>query len=157
MQAYGYFGTFDGLPDPEREPAFYDGVLPRRFVAWLFDVCVILAVGVPLALIFGIVTLGFGFMIFPLIVAGVGFLYRWATVAGRSATWGMRFTGIELRRHDGARLDPLSALLHVTIYTVSVAFVVPIAISCIAMMTSRYGQGLSDIALRTTAINRPAD
>ena len=38
-----------GLPDPERDRQFYDGVPARRLVAWFVDVAVILVVGVPLA------------------------------------------------------------------------------------------------------------
>jgi uncharacterized RDD family membrane protein YckC len=87
----------------------------------------------------------------------VGFLYRTASIASGSATWGMRFMGIELRRHDGSRFDLTTALLHTGIYTVSFSVIVLQIISCGAILTTRYGQGLNDIILRTTAINRPAD
>ena len=63
-----------------------------------------LAVGVPMAVFFGLATFGFGFALFPLLVAGVGFLYRTGTIATGSATLGMRFCGIELRRGDGTPL-----------------------------------------------------
>ena len=94
---------------------------------------------------------------FPLIVAGVGFLYRTATIAGGSATWGMRFTGIELRRSDGTRLDLLFALLHTAIYTVCISVIVLQLISCLTIVGTRYRQSIADIILGTTAINRPAD
>ena len=123
----------------------------------MIDVTIILCVGVPLALIFGIFTLGFGFAMFPLIVAAVGFAYRVGTISDRSATWGMRVMGIEFRRADGARFDFLTALAHVAIYTVSMAFVVVQIVSCVAMIGTRYGQGVPDLVLRTTAINRPAE
>lgn len=157
MQADGWVGSMDGLPDPERDRQFYDGVPARRFAAWLVDLALILMVGVPLALIFGIATLGFGFALFPLVVAGVGFVYRTLTITSGSATWGMRLTGIELRRHDGARFDFMTAILHTAIYTFAISLVAVQLVSCVAMLGTRYGQGLSDIVLRTTAINRPAD
>jgi uncharacterized RDD family membrane protein YckC len=157
MQAAYQLGSLDGLPDPELDPQFYEGVLSRRLVAWVVDVMLILAVGVPLAIVFGLATLGLGFAVFPLIVAGTGFLYRTITIAGGSATWGMRLVGIELRRHDGSRFDFVTALLHTTLYTVAMGMVLVQMASVIAMLGTRHGQGLPDLVLRTTAINPPAD
>jgi uncharacterized RDD family membrane protein YckC len=157
MQAFRTFGPMDGLPDPERDRQFYEGVPGRRLAAWFVDVAIILAIGVPLALVFGLMTLGFGFAIFPLIVAGVGFFYRTATIAGGSATWGMRFVGIEFRRGDGTRFDFVTALAHTALYTDAFGVVLLQLVSCMAMLGTRYGQGLPDIVLGTTAINRPAD
>ena len=157
MHADSYTGPMAGLPDPERDRQFYEGVPLRRFIAWCIDVAIILLVGVPLAILFGLVTLGLGFAIFPLVVAGVGFLYRTATLAGSSATWGMRFTGIEFRRGDGTQFDFMTALLHTTIYMICISVVVLQAISCVSIIGSRYRQSLGDMILGTTAINRPAD
>ena len=157
MQATDFAGPMPGLPDPDRDRQFYDGVPARRLAAWVFDLVLILALGVPVAVLFGLATFGFGFALFPLVVAAVGFVYRTATIASGSATWGMRFMGIELRRHDGARFDLPTALLHTGIYTVAISVVVLQLISCVAILATRYGQGLPDIVLRTTAINRPAD
>jgi uncharacterized RDD family membrane protein YckC len=157
MYASDIAGPMAGLPDPERDRQFYDGVPARRLAAWVFDLAIILAIGVPVAIVFGLATFGFGFALFPLVVASVGFLYRTASIASGSATWGMRFMGIELRRHDGSRFDLTTALLHTGIYTVSFSVIVLQIISCGAILTTRYGQGLNDIILRTTAINRPAD
>lgn len=153
----GFFAVMPGLPDPDRDPQFYDGIRGRRLVAWFVDVAIVLLAGVPVAILFGLLTLGFGFALFPLIVAGIGFLYRTATLAGGSATWGMRLMGIEFRRHDGTRLDPTTALLHTTIYAASLFFVFPQILSCATILATRYRQSVADIVLRTTAINRPAD
>ena len=105
MHATAFAGPMAGLPDPDRDRQFYDGVPARRLAAWFVDLVVVLAIGVPVAVFFGLVTLGFGFALFPLVVAGVGFLYRTATIAAGSATWGMRSMGIEFRRGDGTRFD----------------------------------------------------
>lgn len=155
MYATEFSGPMAGLPDPDHAPQFYDGVPMRRFFAWIMDLAVILLMGVPLALIFGMATLGFGFALFPLIVAGFGFFYRVATITQGSATWGMRFAGIELRRGDGTRFDFTTALLHTAIYTVAFSVVVLQVISCLTILFSRYRQGLNDLVLGTTAINRP--
>lgn len=157
MQSAFFTEQFEGLPDPERQAEFYEGLPTKRFIAWLLDVTLVMIAGIPLALIFGLVTLGFGFAAFPLVLAGVGLVYRWTTIAGGSATWGMRFMGIELRQHDGARFDSGSAFLHSAIYVTSMTFFLPQIGSCIAILTTRYRQGLSDIVLRSTAINRPAN
>jgi uncharacterized RDD family membrane protein YckC len=156
-QTISLSGPLGGLPDPDLDPQFYEGVPARRFFAWLIDVGLILLVGVPLAVLFGVVTLGFGFALFPLILAAVGFVYRTATIAGGSATWGMRLMGIELRRGDGSRFDFMTALMHVGIYAVALSVLVLQAVSCIAICTTRYRQGVQDLVLGTTAINRPLD
>ena len=156
-QTDGFSGPMFGLPDPERDRQFYEAVQSRRLAAWVIDLFVILLAGVPVALVFGLATFGFGFALFPLVVAGVGFVYRTLTIAERSATWGMRVMGIELRRHDGTRFDLTTAALHTAIYSVAISIVVLQAVSCISMLSTRYGQGLPDVILRTTAINRPAD
>jgi uncharacterized RDD family membrane protein YckC len=156
-QAYSVFGPMDGLPDPERDRQFYAGVPARRLAAWFVDLAIILTVGVPAAILFGLVTLGVGFALFPLIVAGVGFFYRTATIAGGSATWGMRVMGIELRRGDGTRFDFLTALAHTAIYTVCIGFVVLQLVSCLTILGTRYRQSIADLILSTTAINRPVD
>lgn len=150
-------GMMPGLPDPELDRQFYEGVQPRRLAAWVIDVLLVLSVGVPVALVFGLVTLGFGFALFPLLIMGVGFLYRTATIASGSATWGMRLMGIELRRHDGTRLDLPYAVLHTAIYTVALGVIVLQMASIVGMLATRYGQGLPDIILRTAMINRPED
>jgi uncharacterized RDD family membrane protein YckC len=157
MDATSLSGPMPGLPDPDVDPQFYEGVPMRRLAAWLVDLVVVLVMGVPLALLFGLLTLGFGFALFPAIVGGVAFLYRTLTLASGSATWGMRFTGLEFRRHDGTRFDLLFALLHTGISTVCLGVVVLQVISCGTILWTRYRQSIPDIILGTTAINRPAE
>lgn len=146
-----------GLPDPDRDPQFYEGVPARRLAAWVIDVIIVLAMGLPLALAFGIVTLGFGFVLFWFLVSAVSYVYRLVTLTNGSATWGMRMMGIEFRRHDGTRFDVITAALHAGIYMISMGVIVLQALSCLMIVGTRYRQGLSDIILRTTAINRPVD
>ena len=56
MHAYGFAGPMAGLPDPDLDRQFYEGVPARRLAAWFVDLAIILAVGVPLALVFGLAT-----------------------------------------------------------------------------------------------------
>jgi len=85
-----------------------------------------------------------------------GFLYRWATLSGGSATWGMRLLSIEIRRADGDRLDGGTAFLHTMGYTISIAFFVVQLVSMVLMATTYRGQGVSDYLLGTVALNRAA-
>ena len=158
MSATTTAGPLAGLPDPDLDRRFYAGVPLRRFVAWLIDVAIILLIGVPLAVLFGLLTLGLGFALFGFIIAAVGFLYRTALLAGpASATLGMRFTGIEFRRGNGERFDFFTALVHTAIYAVCFGTFVLQLISCLTILGTRYRQSIADIILGTTAINRPAD
>lgn len=142
-----------GLPNPVTEPAFYAGVSGKRFFAWCFD-AVIIAVLCLLVVPFTAFTAIF---FLPLLWLVVGFLYRWATLAGRSATWGMRLMAIELREADGLRLSGGTALIHALGYTVSVTVAPLQVISVILMLALGRGQGLTDLIIGTAMINRPAD
>ncbi|MFT4962702.1 MAG: putative RDD family membrane protein YckC [Paracoccaceae bacterium] len=138
------------LPDPDRQPQFYDGVTSKRLVAWIIDMILIIGVCV----LIGIMTVFVGFFFFPLLVLVIGFFYRVATLTSASATWGMRFTGIEFRSQDGALFDGQMAVMHTAGYTISMALFPLQLISVILILTCRRGQGLSDSFLGTVAINK---
>ena len=157
MNAYGIYGPMSGLPDPDLDRQFYAGVpggaSSPGWSTWRWcspSAC-------RWRLVFGLATLGFGFALFPFVVGGVGFLYRLATIGGGSATWGMRFAGIEYRRGDGTRFDATTTLLHTALY--ALCFAVPFLqlVSCATILFTRYRQGVPDLVLGTTAIVRPAD
>ncbi len=61
QQTYEWSGSMHGLPDPDRDAQFYDGVRSRRLAAWFFDVALILLLGIPVAIVFGLATFGLGF------------------------------------------------------------------------------------------------
>ncbi|PVA12032.1 hypothetical protein DC366_00435 [Pelagivirga sediminicola] len=140
------------LPDPDAQPEFYDSIPTKRLLAWIVD-SVLIGVFCVIALI---LTLGIGFFFLPLLMLTVGFCYRAATLARGSATWGMALMAVEVRRHDGERLDPLTALLHTLGYSVSMAFVLPQVVSVLLMLLSGRAQGLTDFVLGTAVINRRA-
>jgi len=66
----------------------------------------------------------------------------------------MRFMGIELRSARGDRLGALEAGLHTGLHLACMAFVLPQIASIAAMLLTPRGQGLPDLALATTALNR---
>ncbi|WP_246831325.1 RDD family protein [Pseudotabrizicola formosa] len=142
----------DMQPDPERHAAFYEGVLPKRFLAWVLDLVLI---GLVTALIVPFTAFTALFFL-PALFLVVGFVYRWFTLSGRSATWGMRLMNIEFLDRNGQRFDGATALLHTLGYTLSMAFVMPQILSVVLMLTSSRGQGLSDLVLGSVAINSPS-
>ena len=142
-----------GLPDPDTQPEFYRDVLTKRLIAWFVDVIVIGLV-VTLLTVMSIFTALF---FLPLVWMTVGFLYRWATIAGKSATPGMRLVSLELRRSDGSPFDGTTAFLHTAGYFFSVVTFPLQLISIVMMLLSEKKQGLTDMILGTVAINRRLD
>ena len=140
------------LPDPQTQPDFYAGVPSRRLLAWVIDTILIAAI-VLVALPF---TAFVGVFFLPVLFLVLGFAYRLVTLSGGSATWGMRFAGIELRDLNGQRLDGTGAFLHSLGYIVSVSVPILQLVSIVMMLASSRGQGLTDSLLGTTALNRRA-
>ena len=144
--------TLHGLPDPVREPDFYAGVTLKRGLAWVVDA----GIGLAIAILLVPFTAFTALLWFPLLWLAVGFAYRWATLATGSATWGMRLMAIQIRDRDGGRLDAATAFAHVLGYSVSLAMLPLAVLSAAVMVVLGRGQGLTDLALGTAAINRPA-
>lgn len=140
------------LPDPDRAPEFYDGVLAKRALAWVIDVLLITG----FTFLVGLFTLSIGWFLWPITFLVTGFLYRAASLSNRSATWGMRLMGIELRDVAGEPFDGMSAALHVAGYYASMAFVLPALASIAAMFVTDKRQSLTDLLLGSAAINRPS-
>ena len=140
------------LPDPDRQPQFYESVPAKRLLAWIVDTVLILA----LCIVAVVLTAFVGLFIWPLLYLTIGFAYRVITLANGSATLGMRFVGIEFRDTEGARLDMPLALMHTTGTTISFALPILQVISVVMMLTSSRGQGLTDTIIGTVALNRRA-
>lgn len=141
-----------GLPDPETQFGFYDGVIRKRLVAWLIDTVLITGL-VALAIPF---TAFVGLFFLPVLWLMVSFVYRTATLTNSGATWGMQFMGIELRTHEGQSPDgPISALHSAAYLGMTMVFPAQM-ISILLMLTSERGQGLHDMVLGTAMVNRAA-
>ncbi len=141
-----------GLPDPDTKPEFYADVPVKRLIAWVADsilIALICAVIIPFTAFTALFFLPFLFLV-------VGLVYWIVTLAGGSATPGMRLMAVEFRTRDGNRFDLGMATVHTILYTVSVSMVFPQVISIILMLTSARAQGLSDHFLGTAAVNRAA-
>ena len=141
-----------GLPDPEYDAAFYDGVPAKRLFAWIVDVILIASLSFLLALL----SFGIGFFLWALLYLTVSFLYRSATIGSGSATLGMRLMNVELRNSLGQRLSSGEAMIHTGLYLFLSASMILQLISIGLMAASRRHQGLHDHIIGSAAINRPS-
>ena len=139
------------LPDPDAAPEFYDDTPMKRAVAWALDSVLVWG----LWLVLTVLTLGIGVFLLPFF-AVIDFVYRWTTISRRSATWGMRMAGIELRDRRGEPLDSGQAFVHTAGYVASMVLFVPQIASAAMMLATPRRQGLSDHVLGTAAVNRAA-
>jgi uncharacterized RDD family membrane protein YckC len=132
MSDSGSYNTRPGGPppfDPWLYPELFCGVLTRRVFAFLIDV-VVLSIPVILAymfiFVFGVVTLGLGWLLFWLIYpASViwALIYYGATLGGpHSATLGMRAMDLQMRTWTGAPGYFILGAVHAVLFWVSMSF-----------------------------------
>ena len=140
------------LPDPVYQAEFYADVAVKRALAWVIDTILI---ALTCLLILPLTAFAALFFL-PLLYLTVGFAYRTFTLAGRSATLGMRLFAIEFRDHRGRTFDLPTAFLHTLGYTVTISLLLPQIVSAALMLTGPRGQGLTDLVLGSVAINRTA-
>jgi len=146
--------------DPAANPELFEGVLARRFVAFVIDV-VILAIPLIVAWVFifvlGIVTLGLGWALFGLItpISVLWALYYYGSTLGgpASATIGMRAMDIEMRTWYGAPSYFVLGAVHAIVYWISVSVLTPL-ILVVGFFNSR-SRLLHDILVGTVLINNP--
>lgn len=113
-------------------------ILSRRVGAFFVDLVILLilsalaSIGV---LILGIITFGFGFILFAILYPAVVLIYAGVTIGGpQSATIGMRMAGIALRRMDGKRPDAILGAVHMFLFYISVGLLTPLVL-LFALMT----------------------
>lgn len=143
---------FADLPDPKTQAGFYAGVPAKRILAFFIDLLIIFLLSLAVA----VLTFGLAFFVFVLVFGVVGFLYRVLTLAGGSATWGMRLMAVELRRHDGERFTTADAALHTIVFYICFGIVPLQVISAITMFATSRGQTLTDMVFGVVALNRKA-
>lgn len=141
-----------GLPDPEADRQFYEGVALRRLMAFFIDV--ILIWGVALGIV--ALTLGIGLFFLGFILLVSDFLYRFLSIANRSATPGMRLMGIELRDRNGDPFSAGQALVHSLLFYLSLTFFIAHLVSMFMMAGTSLGRGLHDLPIGSAMINSPA-
>lgn len=142
--------------DPLSDWRLFDGVRTRRVFAFLID-AVLIALMTILAYVvvavFGVFTLGLGWLLFPLLWPGVALLYSAFSMGGpRSATIGMRTMGLEVRMLDGGRLNPGIAAVHAVLFYASVSILTPFVL-LVALFSDRK-RLLHDLVLGTVVVNR---
>jgi uncharacterized RDD family membrane protein YckC len=144
--------------DPAANPELFDGVLSRRFVAFVIDV-IILAIPLIVAsifiFVFGIVTLGLGWALYgllsPMAVVWALFYYGYTLGGPASATIGMRAMEIEMRTWYGAPSYFVLGAVHAVVYWISVSMLTPL-ILLVGFFNAR-GRLLHDILVGTVVIN----
>ncbi|MER9627927.1 RDD family protein [Mesorhizobium sp. M0296] len=98
----------------------YEGVRTRRILAFVIDYFIVALLTIPFAILvflFGLLTLGLGWMLFSILVPAVAILYIWNTLGSKDqATTGMKMMGIRLDRLDGSPVDGLTAVVHSVLF-----------------------------------------
>jgi uncharacterized RDD family membrane protein YckC len=118
----------------------YQGVLTRRAFAFIVDYVIVALLMLPAIIIvffLGIVTLGLGFFLYPVLFFVVAGLYFGLSIAGPlQATPGMRAMGLRMRRVDGYPIDFLVALVHLVLFWILNAVLTPLVLLA-GLFTSR--------------------
>jgi uncharacterized RDD family membrane protein YckC len=147
--------------DPATMPELFEDVLPRRVMAFLLDL-VILAIPIALAamfiVVFGVVTLGLGFLLFALLTPAAviwALCYYAFTLGGAaSATIGMRVMDLEMRTWYGAPAYALLGAVHAVVFWITISALTPLVL-LVALINERR-RTLHDILVGTIVINNPA-
>ncbi|MBC8021413.1 MAG: RDD family protein [Methyloceanibacter sp.] len=139
----------------EKEPQLFDGVIRKRFVAFIVDaivISVLTAIAYAVVAVLGIITLGLAWLLFGLVFPVVGLGYNALTIGGpKSATIGQRMMGLEVRMWFGGRVTPLIAAFHALMFWFSLVVFCPILLW--AFFDSRK-RCLHDILAGVVVINR---
>jgi uncharacterized RDD family membrane protein YckC len=144
--------------DPQMEPELFRGVLTRRFFACLIDLVVLsvpVILGYLFIAVFGVITLGLGWVLFwiawPASVIWA-IVYYGASLGGpHSATIGMRVMDLELRTWYGAPGYFVLGAMHAVLFWVSVSVLSPLVL-LVGLFNGRR-RLLHDIVLGTVIIN----
>ena len=119
--------------DPATQPELFEGVLPRRMVAFVIDVIIIavpLIAAAVFIFVFGLITFGLGWVLFwllsPASVIWALFYYGFTLSGPASATLGMRVVEIEMRTWYGAPAYFVLGAVHAVVYWISVSILTPL-------------------------------
>jgi len=144
--------------DPDTQPELFRSVLTRRVFAFLIDLVVLsvpVILGYIFIFVFGIVTLGLGWMLFWLAWPATivwAIVYYGASIGGpHSATMGMRAMDLEVRTWYGAPGYFVLGACHAVLYWVSISFLTPLVL--LAGLLNSRRRLLHDIILGTVVIN----
>ena len=154
-------GGFRHVFDPAVQPELFHGVLTRRFFAFLIDLVILsipIVLGVIFIALFGIVTLGLGWLLFwlvsPLSVIWAILYYGLSLGGPHSATVGMRMMDLQLRTWNGEPGYFVLGAAHAVLYWISVSVLTPFIV--LIGLFNRRRQLLHDFVLGTVIINTSA-
>ena len=144
--------------DPYLQPELFRGVLTRRVIAFIIDV-IVLSIPIVLAVlfiaVFGLVTLGLGWMLFwlvsPLSVVWAVVYYGASLGGPHSATIGMRVMDLEMRTWYGSPSYFLLGAMHAVLFWISVSVLTPF-ILLVGLFNARR-RLLHDMVLGTVVVN----
>jgi uncharacterized RDD family membrane protein YckC len=144
--------------DPATNPELFEGVLPRRVLAFFIDLVLI---GIPIVLaglfifVFGLVTFGLGWALYwlmsPAAVIWALFYYGMTLGSPASATIGMRVMDIEMRTWYGAPMYFLLGAVHAIAFWITVSALTPL-ILLVGLFNERR-RLLHDMLVGTVVIN----
>lgn len=146
----------ENLKIPSNDWRAYQGVLSRRVFGFVVDYLIIALLWIPAAVVvffLGILTLGLGFMLYPVLYAAIAMIYFGITVGGpKQASPGMSMMGIAIARTDGRPMDFLTAIVHLVIFWIANALLTPLVL-LIGLFTDR-GRLLHDLLIGTVTVRR---
>jgi uncharacterized RDD family membrane protein YckC len=147
--------------DPMTNPELFEGVLPRRCIAFLIDVVIIfipVLFAVIFIFIFGVITIGLGWALYwllsPATVIWAIVYYGLTFGSPASATIGMRIMDIEMRTWYGAPCYFVLGAVHAIVFWLTVSFLTPFIV-LVAFFNHRR-RLLHDMLVGTIVINNPA-
>jgi uncharacterized RDD family membrane protein YckC len=146
--------------DPVANPELFEGVMSRRVIAFVIDVFIISVPVMFVAIfifVFGLVTLGFGFLLYfllwPATIIWALFYYGITFGSPASATIGMRVMDLEMRTWYGSPAYFVLGAVHALVYWLSVSLLTPL-ILLVGFFNERR-RLLHDILVGTVVINNP--
>jgi uncharacterized RDD family membrane protein YckC len=146
--------------DPAANPELFEGVLARRFIAFVIDV-VIIMLPVAFAAIFifflGLVTFLLGWALFCVLYPGTviwALVYTGSTLGSpASATIGMRIMDLEMRTWYGAPVYFVLGAVHAIVFWITISVLTPLVL-VVGLLNERR-RLLHDILVGTVVINNP--
>jgi uncharacterized RDD family membrane protein YckC len=144
--------------DPVAQPQLFNGVIGKRIIAFLVDAVIILvltALAALAVLVLGVITLGLGWLLFPIVFPVVGLGYNAVTIGGpNSATVGQRLMGLEVRMWFGGKVTPLIAAFHALLFWVSLYTLILWLINVLWAFFDSRKRCLHDIFAGVLVVNR---
>lgn len=136
------------------DAARLEGVRTRRMLAFLIDYAIVgllWAVSLVPVFLFGILTLGLAWLLYPVLGAVIALLYVGTTMSGpRQATWGMSFFSLRIERLDGTQVDFMTAVVHAVLFWAAHIVFTPLLL--VVSLFTQKKQLVQDILLGTVVV-----